>query len=472
MIYKRFTEKSAEEWRQIYKALQLLEFLIKNGSERVIDDARSHLTLLKMLRQFHFIDANGKDQGLNVRNRAKELADLLSDVDRIRAERKKSKTTRNKYTGVEGGAGLGGSGFSSGGGSRYGGFGSETGGAGSSAEYGGYNGGVYGDGGGFGGQSNDFQDGGHSSGGGGGSSRRDKFQEYDEYDEGAVSNTGRRQADAPSSARRKPAERPAVKKAEPPKKKEPEVDLFSFDDPIPTSQPAVALASHAAVDEDDFDDFQSATPAQPVVQPSQPAFFAAPPPSNTTQFAAPQPVSAPQQANLSSLVGFNSISPAPSNTTTPLPNYSAFSSPPQTTANYSNPASSLSSPPIQPNNRPAPTSYQSTQPNYFTSVKAPTQQPANNSNSGSSQVKSTNAKPASSGGDAFGSLWSTASAGVKKTSTPGAGPALGQLAKEKASAGIWGAPAQSNQNAYGQPQQQKPSQQQQSSGNGLDDLLG
>ena len=48
MIYKRFTEKSAEEWRQIYKALQLMEFLVKNGSERVIDDARSHLSLLKM----------------------------------------------------------------------------------------------------------------------------------------------------------------------------------------------------------------------------------------------------------------------------------------------------------------------------------------------------------------------------------------------------------------------------------------
>ena len=62
MIYKRFTEKTAEEWRQIYKALQLLEFLVKNGSERVIDDARSHLTLLKMLRQFHYIDQNGKDR--------------------------------------------------------------------------------------------------------------------------------------------------------------------------------------------------------------------------------------------------------------------------------------------------------------------------------------------------------------------------------------------------------------------------
>src|SRR5271154_6526490 len=120
MIYKRFTEKSAEEWRQIYKGLQLLEFLIKNGSERVIDDARSHLTLLKMLRQFHFIDQNGKDQGINIRNRAKELAELLSDVDRIRAERKKARATRNKYSGVERGASLGSS-MSIGSSSRYGG---------------------------------------------------------------------------------------------------------------------------------------------------------------------------------------------------------------------------------------------------------------------------------------------------------------------------------------------------------------
>src|ERR1700761_5905283 len=107
MIYHRFTEKTAEEWRQIYKALQLLEFLIKNGSERVIDDARSHLSLLKMLRQFHYIDLNGKDQGINVRNRAKELAELLSDVEKIRSERKKSRMNRNKYGGYEGGGSFG-----------------------------------------------------------------------------------------------------------------------------------------------------------------------------------------------------------------------------------------------------------------------------------------------------------------------------------------------------------------------------
>ncbi|KFZ18564.1 hypothetical protein V502_04041, partial [Pseudogymnoascus sp. VKM F-4520 (FW-2644)] len=177
MIYKRFTEKAADEWRQIYKALQLLEFLIKNGSERVIDDARSHLTLLKMLRQFHFIDANGKDQGINVRNRAKELTELLSDVERIRTERKKARATRQKYTGVEGGAGLGGGG--GGGSSRFGGFGSEERG-----DFGGYSGGVFGDGGGFGGQQSggDYEPSRASGSGGGGGG--DRFEEYDEYDEG------------------------------------------------------------------------------------------------------------------------------------------------------------------------------------------------------------------------------------------------------------------------------------------------
>lgn len=64
-IYSRFMEKEAREWRQIYKALTLLEYLIKHGSERVVDDARAHNSTIKMLRNFHYIDDKGKDQGIN-----------------------------------------------------------------------------------------------------------------------------------------------------------------------------------------------------------------------------------------------------------------------------------------------------------------------------------------------------------------------------------------------------------------------
>ena len=91
-------------------------------------------------------------------------------------------------------------------------------------------------------------------------------------------------------------------------------------------------------------------------------------------------------------------------------------------------------------------------------------------------------KPAAakSSGDAFGSLWSTASAnaGIQKSnSTASKGPNLASMAKEKASAGIWGAPAASSPSpALSQPsQQQQPAQQGSSSKTGsagLDDLLG
>ncbi|KAI1374337.1 hypothetical protein F4677DRAFT_176737 [Hypoxylon crocopeplum] len=346
MIYRRFTEKSAEEWRQIYKSLQLLEFLIKHGSERVIDDARSHITLLKMLRQFHYIDQNGKDQGINVRNRAKELAELLGDVERIRSERKKARSNKTKYTGVEGGT-MGG--FSSS--SRYGGFGSESGGyGGSAAGYGGYSGGVYGDGGGFGGQTDDWRD---ASGG-----RADKFEEYDEFDEGATPSSSSR------AKRPERGERMGVKKTTPadPPKKEPEVDLFSFDDSEPTRTTAApapsngpsALASLSTTnnEDDDFDDFQSAAPA-----PSN--NIGLPPPmvtssaQSTAQFAAPKPLSGPQQANLTDMM--SSISPPASSTNTPAANYSSFSIPA---------ATSISAQAPKPT-----TSFQAATPNYYQSVQ-------------------------------------------------------------------------------------------------------
>ncbi|KAG8163332.1 hypothetical protein KVR01_006629 [Diaporthe batatas] len=471
MIYRRFTEKAAEEWRQIYKALQLLEYLIKHGSERVIDDARSHLTLLKMLRQFHFIDQNGKDQGINVRNRAKELTDLLGDVDRIRAERKKARANKAKYTGVEGGAGLG---FSSGGSSsRYGGFGSESGGygggGGTSANFGGYSGGVYGDGGGFGGESSDFRDTGRRAGGG------DQFEEYDEFDG----------HDAPEPARRKTTERAGTKKTtpapaavEPPKKKEPEVDLFSFDDPVPSSSsvaPAApsngsglaalstttAPAAAADNDDDDFDDFQSATPAGQTSAPQSSAFGNPLMTSNASgaTFAAPAPVAAP--ANLNGMMGFSSMTPPPasSTTTTPAANYSSFSSPLASSTTMSPPA-----------NKPQAGGYQPSGPNYFTSVQAATPQSASTPTSagGMAALRPTGTGPAAkkpAGGDAFGALWASASGtGAKKQST-GGGPALGQLAKEKSSAGIWGAPATAQSKPAGSSQPNTGS-------SGLDDLLG
>lgn len=65
-----------------------------------------------------------------VRNRAKEFAEMLGSVERIKEERKKAKANRNKFVGSEGGGGGIGSGGSgsgfAGSGSKYGGFGSDS----------------------------------------------------------------------------------------------------------------------------------------------------------------------------------------------------------------------------------------------------------------------------------------------------------------------------------------------------------
>ena len=45
-------------------------------------------------------DENGKDQGMNVRNKVKDIISLVQDSDRLREERKKAKKSRDKYVGM------------------------------------------------------------------------------------------------------------------------------------------------------------------------------------------------------------------------------------------------------------------------------------------------------------------------------------------------------------------------------------
>lgn len=46
------------------------------------------------------VDENGKDQGVNVRQRVKELVEFIQDDERLREERKKAKKNKDKYVGV------------------------------------------------------------------------------------------------------------------------------------------------------------------------------------------------------------------------------------------------------------------------------------------------------------------------------------------------------------------------------------
>lgn len=49
----------------------------------------SNINVIEKLQQFQYKDKNGRDWGLNVRQRAKEVAGLVGNSERIRSERTK-----------------------------------------------------------------------------------------------------------------------------------------------------------------------------------------------------------------------------------------------------------------------------------------------------------------------------------------------------------------------------------------------
>ena len=59
MLWKRLLQDNRTNWRRTYKSLLLLDYLIKNGSERVVTSAREHIYDLRSLENYTFVDDNG-----------------------------------------------------------------------------------------------------------------------------------------------------------------------------------------------------------------------------------------------------------------------------------------------------------------------------------------------------------------------------------------------------------------------------
>jgi len=100
MLWKRMLQDNRTNWRRTYKSLLLLDYLIKNGSERVVTNAREHVYDLRSMENYAFVDENGKDQGINIRHKVTDMIDFVQDDDRLRDERKKAKKNKDKYVGM------------------------------------------------------------------------------------------------------------------------------------------------------------------------------------------------------------------------------------------------------------------------------------------------------------------------------------------------------------------------------------
>ncbi|XP_040604749.1 epsin-2 isoform X3 [Mesocricetus auratus] len=104
MVWKRLNDHG-KNWRHVYKALTLLDYLIKTGSERVAQQCRENIFAIQTLKDFQYIDRDGKDQGINVREKSKQLVALLKDDERLKAERVQALKTKERMAQVATGVG-------------------------------------------------------------------------------------------------------------------------------------------------------------------------------------------------------------------------------------------------------------------------------------------------------------------------------------------------------------------------------
>ncbi|KAF9431717.1 hypothetical protein BGZ76_011789 [Entomortierella beljakovae] len=98
ILDKRLNDKG-KNWRHVFKALTVLDYLLHVGSENVVKYARENQYIVKTLKEFQFIDEDGKDQGSNVRQKAKDISALLSDESRLKEERMSRNAMRDRLSG-------------------------------------------------------------------------------------------------------------------------------------------------------------------------------------------------------------------------------------------------------------------------------------------------------------------------------------------------------------------------------------
>ncbi|OIW06859.1 hypothetical protein TanjilG_18241 [Lupinus angustifolius] len=96
VIWKRIND-TGKNWRHVYKALTVLEYLVGHGSERVIEEIKEHAYQISTLSNFQYVDSSGRDQGNNVRKKSQSLVILVNDKERIIEVRQKAAANRDKF---------------------------------------------------------------------------------------------------------------------------------------------------------------------------------------------------------------------------------------------------------------------------------------------------------------------------------------------------------------------------------------
>src|ERR1700744_4857212 len=62
MLDKRLNDKG-KNWRHVLKSLKVLDYCLHEGSELVVTWARKNIYIIKTLREYYYVDSDGRDVG-------------------------------------------------------------------------------------------------------------------------------------------------------------------------------------------------------------------------------------------------------------------------------------------------------------------------------------------------------------------------------------------------------------------------
>lgn len=94
MIWKRLNDHG-KNWRHVYKALVLLEYLIKTGTEKVAQQCIENIFAIQTLKDFQYMEDN-KDYGMNIREKSKKMVALLKDTEKLKSERARALKAKSR----------------------------------------------------------------------------------------------------------------------------------------------------------------------------------------------------------------------------------------------------------------------------------------------------------------------------------------------------------------------------------------
>ncbi|XP_039058390.1 epsin-3-like [Hibiscus syriacus] len=99
IMHKRLGRIDWKHWRQSYKTLILLEFLLTHGPTTFVDEFICDSEVIEELATFKHVDDNGVDWGLNMQKRSDKVMELLQGGETLRQARLKALKTSKEIKG-------------------------------------------------------------------------------------------------------------------------------------------------------------------------------------------------------------------------------------------------------------------------------------------------------------------------------------------------------------------------------------